>query len=293
MNRTIVTHFAPDVDAISSVWLLKRFTTAWRDADVAFVAAGKTLNDDIVDSDPKIMHVDTGMGMLDHHQTAEDTCAAKRTLEFVRQMDEGKLRSHKHSEEALDRLVEIVNDIDHFREVFYPNPAADYYDFGLVGILDGWKLLYFEDSGKIASLGMLILDGIYKKFQDKIWAEKELKEKGISFESPWGKGIAVETINDEVVKMAQRQGYVVAVRKDPNKGYVRIKALPSSDADFGEYEKILKKKDPKATWFLHASCKMLLNGSAKNPSSVSTSLSLSEIIKILSLKKTSKKKKRA
>ncbi|MBI2616766.1 hypothetical protein HYW55_01370 [Candidatus Gottesmanbacteria bacterium] len=287
--KTIVTHFAPDVDAISSVWLLKRFTTRWQEADVAFVPAGKTLKGDIVDSDPSVMHVDTGMGMLDHHQTDEDTCAAKRTLEYVRELGEGKVRIHqKHADDALDRMIDVVNDIDHFREVYFPNPAADYYDFGLVAILDGWKLLYPEDDGKIATLGMLVLDGIYKKFQDKVWAEHELSQNGIAFESKWGKGIAIETINDEVVKMAQRQGFVLAVRKDPKKGYVRIKAIPSSDADLTIYYKKLKKKDPKATWYLHASRKMLLNGSVKNPESQPSSLQLSELLKILTAKKKKK-----
>lgn len=288
MKKTIVTHFAPDVDAVTSVWLLKRFTTSWQDADVAFVAAGKTLNNDIVDSDINILHVDTGMGMLDHHQSDEDTCAAKRTLEYVREVKERKFYSQNRSEEALDRLVEVVNDIDHFREVYFPNPAADFYDFGLVAILDGWKQLFGDDNEKIASLGMIVLDGIYKKFQDKVWAEKELQENGIQFQSRWGKGIAVETINDEVVKMAQRQGFVMAIRKDPKKGYVRIKAIPSSDADLSPYFAKLKKKDPEATWFLHASRKMLLNGSVKNPESRPSHLALSDIISLFS-KKSSKK----
>src|SRR3989344_8330959 len=81
--KTIVTHMAPDVDAITSVWLLKRFLSGWNEAQVKFVPAGKTLDNQIADSDPEIWHVDTGMGILDHHQTDEDTCAAKRCLEYI------------------------------------------------------------------------------------------------------------------------------------------------------------------------------------------------------------------
>lgn len=252
-----------------------------------YVAAGKTLNNEIVDSDPDILHVDTGMGMLDHHQTGEDTCAAKRTLEFVLQAQNSKLKvqnygkNYNFSEEALERLVEVVNDIDHFREVYFPNPAADYYDFNLVAILDGLKLLYSPDNDRILETGLICMDGIYKTFQNKVWAERELKEKGVPFKTRWGKGLGIESVNDEAVRLAQKTGYVLAVRKDPKKEFVRIKALPESSADLTNCYHELKKLDPKATWFLHAGKKMLLNGSVKNPESIPSTLTLKEIIDVL------------
>ena len=46
------------------------------------------------------------------------------------------------------------------------------------------------------------------------------------------------------------------------------------------YEK-LRKMDPSATWFLHVSKKMLLNGSVKNPKMRPTRLGLSDIIGVL------------
>ena len=51
--KKIVTHFAPDLDAITSVWLVKRFMPGWKKAEVVFVPAGETLDDQPVDSDPK------------------------------------------------------------------------------------------------------------------------------------------------------------------------------------------------------------------------------------------------
>jgi hypothetical protein len=81
-------------------------------------------------------------------------------------------------------------------------------------------------------------------------------------------------------------GYVIVARRDPRKGYLRIKAKPNkSDTDKGVdltliYEK-LKKMDPSATWFLHVSKKMLLNGSPKNPKMKPTKLPLSAIIGVL------------
>lgn len=280
--KTIVTHLAPDVDAVTSVWLLKRFLPGWIEAEVAFVPAGKTLDNEPPDSNLNILHVDTGMGMLDHHQTDEDTCAAKRTMEYIAaQIKNSKFKIKNFPDEALVRLIDVVNDIDHFREAYFPNPAADYYDFGLVSMMDGWKLIYPDENQRMIDLGLIALDGVYKTFQNKVWAEHEIKNEGVEFVTKWGKGIGVETVNDEVVRIAQRQGYVVAVRKDPHKDYVRIKALPESHSDLTSCYNILRKKDKEATWFLHASRKMLLNGSVKNPESKPTKLTLREIIDVL------------
>lgn len=283
---------APDVDAVSSVWLLKRFLPGWESADVAFVPAGKTLGNEPVDSDPDILHVDTGMGILDHHQTGEDTCAAKRTMEYISQVLKPKAKSQRpkdkiHKEfpdEAMERLVDVVNIIDHFKEVYFPNPTADFYDFGLVGIMDGWKLIYSDDHLRIISHAMEALDGIYKAMQNKVWAEREIKENGVEFQSKWGKGIGIETINDETIRIAQKSGYVIAVRKDPKKGYVRIKSLPDPRVDLTDCYNRYKEIDKEATWFLHAGKNMVLNGSMKNPQTKATKLTLREIIEVLKSK---------
>jgi hypothetical protein len=280
MSKTIVTHFAPDVDAISSVWLLKRFLPGWGEAEVVFVPAGNTLNNQPVDSDENILHVDTGMGLLDHHHLDEYTCAAIRTADFIKNQKQ-KRQKNDFPDHPLVRLLDVVNDIDHFKEAYYPNATADYYDLGLVSVLDGLKLLYPDEPQKLLEFGLIALDGAYKTLQNKVWAENELEANGIEFSSPWGQAIAIETVNDEAIRLAQKKGFVVAVRKDPKKGYVRIKALPDSKADFTNCYTKFKKKDPKATWYLHISKKMLLNGSVKNPESKPTGLTLKEIIKVI------------
>lgn len=271
--KTIVTHIGPDCDAITSVWLVKTFLPGWEEAAYAFVPAGKTLEGKPPDNNPEIVHVDTGFGKFDHHQTNADTCAAKLVYEAV--------KAEHGPDPALERLVAVVNDIDHFREVFYPNPTADFWNLGLEAQIDGWRLLYADEPIKIVELGMSALDGIYKQFQNKVWAEKELKEKGVEFETKWGKGIGVETTNDDVVHMAQKMGYNIAVRKDPKKGYLRIKCLPIEDIDLEPLYDRLKRQEPDATWFLHASHHMVLNGSSKNPDFRPTKKTLAEIIAVI------------
>lgn len=271
--KTIVTHIGPDLDAITSIWLAKTFLPAWEEASFAFVPAGSTLGGKPPDDNPEILHVDTGFGRFDHHQSNADTCASMLVYEEVKKTRGADL--------ALERLVAVVNEIDHFREVFFPNPTSDVWDLSIVNQIDGWRLIYPDNPLIYVDLTMKGLDAIYKTFQNKVWAEKELKEKGIEFETKWGKGIGVETTNDEVVHLAQKMGYAVAVRKDPKKGYLRIKTLPKDDIDLSAVYNRLKSEEPEATWFLHASHHMVLNGSSKNPNMKPTKKSLVEIIDVL------------
>lgn len=295
--KKVVTHTMPDLDAATSVWLIIRFLQDWSEAGVEFVPAGSRLKgakpgQQIKEAIEKIgedevIHVDTGMGPLDHHQTSNDqVCGASRTWDYVRENSEmfkDPERSDKivEKEEAISRMVQVVVDVDHFKEVFRPDPSADYQDFSIVSVLDGLKLLKPDSDQYYVEFMLTALDGLLRDFENKIWAEKEIEENSISFESAWGKGLGMETINDDVIKIAQLRGFVVVVRKDPRKGYVRIKANPKFPVDLtNTYEK-LKKIDPDATWFLHVSKKMLLNGTPKNPKMVPTKLSLEKIIKVL------------
>lgn len=271
--KTIVTHLGPDLDAITSIWLVKMFFPGWEEASLAFVPAGKTLNDLPPDGNGEILHVDTGLGTFDHHQTNADTCAAKLVYE--------EIKRRSGIDPALERIVSVVNEVDHFRESMFPNPTADYWDFSLASLVDGWRLLYPNDPLTYVASTMEALDALYKVFQNKVWAEQEIKEKGIEFMTKWGKALALQTTNDEVVHLGQKMGYVLVIRKDPNKGYLRLKAIPRDDIDLQSVYTILKDEEPEATWFLHASHHMVLNGSTKNPDMRPTKKSLNDVIEVV------------
>jgi len=296
--RYIVAHTSPDMDAITSVWLIKKFLPGWEKAEVKFVPAGERIG-----SEPKgqsfdyaiekigrdeYIQVDTGMGPLDHHQVQSiKVCATTLTFDFVKKdllaynppINPEKL-------EALERMVKYVLQVDHFQEIFRAEPLEDYNDFSVVNILDGFKLERPDQDGYYVQFISQCLDALLHDFENKIWAEREIRKNGIEFETKWGKGLAIESINDSVVKLGQLMGYVVVARRDPRKGYLRIKTKPNkNDGDKGidltlVCEKF-KKMDPDATWFLHVSKKMLLNGSPKNPKMKPTKLPLSDIIEVL------------
>lgn len=302
--KIIVTHNSPDLDAVSSAWIIKRFLPGWEEAEVVTVPAGTRINTDRASDDviehldgKEVIHVDTGMGPLDHHQVHnEDVCAAKLALAYVLPLSE-ELKKNKHKSDALGRLVEYVVDDDHFQEVYYPDPASDVYEFSLVSLVSGIKDQYPRDDQTCIRFSFDLLDTVIHKLEDRMWAEEEIAEKGIQFNTKWGKGLAIETINDEVLKLGQLMGNVITVRKDPKNGAVRIKARPKKrgqgsgsrvqggiedvEIDLTTVYEKLKKMDPDATWYLHISKRMLLNGSTKNPQMRGSKLTLSAVVEVL------------
>jgi len=166
--KTIVTHIGPDLDAITSVWLVKTFLPGWEEAALAFVPAGNTLEGKPPDDTPEILHVDTGFGKYDHHQSDADTCASLLVYEEV--------KKEHGADPALERLLHQVNDVDHFREVFYPEPTADVWDFGLVSQIDGWRLIYADDPIKIVNRSMAFI----RHFRIKCGRKKSSKEKALN-----------------------------------------------------------------------------------------------------------------
>lgn len=270
--KIIVTHIHPDLDAITSVWLVARFFPSWEEASIEFVAAGTTYNNQLPDADANIIHLDTGLGKFDHHQTDAYTSATKLVYEYLISNDlvPGADR------DALERLITHVNDIDHFAEVNFPEPTSDRYEFTLSQIIEGLNST-LTTSGQVLSCTLLMLDALLQLFKNKIKAEQEIK-KGFVFQSSWGKSIAMETRNEEAMKLSLKMGYSLVIRKDPAKGNVRIKTLPKKELDLTPIYNRLKELDPKATWFLHSSKNILLNGSSKGPNMIPTTLPLKLVI---------------
>jgi hypothetical protein len=276
LGKLLVTHFYPDLDGITAIWLFRRFGGKhFENCAIEFVSAGTTWNDQPSDSDPDVIHVDTGLGLFDHHLSNEYTCAAKKVYEHLCIEDE-----------ALASIVEYVTQIDHFRDVNWPDTLSDIYDFGLHNIISGWKVAYPQNQHKdYVEWGLICLDGVYQSLSGKQHALKSVEENGFEFESVWGSGLAIQTFNDEVIKTGLKMGYSVVVRRDPAKHYIRIKGRPDrDDIDLTViYEKLIA-LDPEATWFLHADKKQLLNGNTKNPKNVYTKLNLDDVIEILKVK---------
>ncbi len=273
--KTIITHISPDLDAIASTWLIRRYLPGWESAEQGFVPAGETYEGKPADSDPDIIHVDTGMGRFDHHQLSERTSATKRVFDYLAAEGYAKEKDL----EALERMVTFITEIDNFGEVHFPDPTNTRYAFCIHEFIYPLRSQFSSDK-ELLYMVMLILDSILFTEKNNLKAEEDMKE-GVILKTPWGKSLVMETKNEAAVKYALKKGFELVVRRDPESSTVRIKTQPSKKYDLTSLHKKIIKADPKATWFLHASKNMLLNGSTKNPNSVPSSLSLHALIEII------------
>ncbi len=273
--KTIVAHIAPDLDAIASSWLIKRHMPGWADAEHAFVPAGKTLNNKPPDEDPDIIHVDTGLGRFDHHQLSERSSATRRVFDFLIHENHIKERDR----EALEHMVVFITDIDNFGEVYFPDPTNIRYMFCLHEFIYPLRGTLSSDT-ELTNVIMLILDSILYTVKNALKAEAEIKA-GLIMTTSLGKTLVMENKNESSVKFALKKGFDVVVRRDPDSRTIRIKTQPTPAFDLTTLADTIKKADPHATWFLHASKNMLLNGSSKNPDSIPSALTLTSLIAIL------------
>jgi len=275
MTKIIVTHAGPDTDAIAAAWLIQRFFPGWEEVKYEFVSAGQTFRGAPPDSDPEIIHIDTGLGKFDHHQNHQISSAAQKVFEEVKKI------SHLEKKRllALERLVGVINDIDNGRDITWFEAETDRSEF-----MPHVFLNYFDGGDKSDTekmkFGMKILEMVYLSMKSKVDAEKEILS-GISFKTQWGKGIAIETENDNVLSLGEKKGFSVVAKKSPGTGHLRIYSRWDRGVDLTKAYEMFIEKDTLATWYLHPSKCLLLNGSRKNPSTVPTNLSLKEIIAIL------------
>lgn len=282
--KLLVTHYSPDLDAISSLWILKRFDErTYANAKLAFVNPGSTIDlrsaADLGFSPEDITHTDTGLGEFDHHQperAKKRICATSLTYDYICDIHPEYL-----ADKALSYLVEYVNAIDHFEEIAWEKADDFKYQFLLQNLIDGVRLVGLHDDEALTHFGFTCLDGVYAALKEQIGAQEAIDEKGTTFPTVWGRAMAIESANDEVIKLAQKQGYVLVVRKDPGRGNIRIKAIPGRKIDLSKVHQEIKKHDSTGSWYFHPAGTMLLNGSSKSNNQLPSPLSLLEVVDII------------
>ena len=206
-----------------AIWLLIRFRPDFSETGFAFVPAGETYENQAVDSDPTIIHVDPGMGQFDHHQLTAKTAAAELVFNYLKSQ---KFITLKH-QSALERLVKLIVEIDNFDDCFWPESSADRYDVGLSEIINNLKISGRLNDKELVYQGLILLDAAMAGFLIKIKAEAEIGT-GEIFTSRWGKSLAVESKHSLVSKLAQKMGFSLVVRKEPKTGFVSIKSQPKA-----------------------------------------------------------------
>lgn len=279
----LVTHHSPDLDAITAVWLFKRFDAqGFAHAKVTFVNPGQVLSANEAaqfEAAPhEVVHVDTGMGEFDHHQPdrgQQYLSATKLVFDHL-----ANLHPELAADKPLKTLVSFVTDVDQFAEIEWPDAANPRYQLMIQELIHGLERQPDHTDLTQLEFGMKMLDAGYAVLSEYHQAEEELEFKGEVFALATGTGIAIETGNDATIKLAQKQGHTLVIKKDPKTGNIRIKIRPDTSFDLSLLRDKILELDREGTWYYHPSGRMLLNGSDKHRDQKASALTLSQVQKL-------------
>jgi hypothetical protein len=257
----IVGHLAPDLDCLTAIWILMRFGGR-HDAELRFVSAGETLEQYPADRFEHIIHVDTGGGRFDHHsRQQQDTCAA----ELVR-------RAVAPRDTALERLTSQVNQIDHARD-------STVGFFTIQALVNGYNALFPQQPQQVAQSMFPNLDAWYEAERRQMQLEEAFQQR-IEFVTPWGLGIAMESVESSSSRLAYRRGARLFAYRNAQ-GWMGITAPARSSVDLTAVYQRLQHVDSQADWYLHPNRRLLLCGTAKAPPQSPSRLSLHELIRVI------------
>lgn len=265
--KIIVGHLAPDLDCLAAIWILIRFGGA-AEAELRFVPAGRTLDNLPPDADPTIVHVDTGGGAFDHHHSVDTSLSA---AELVR-------RSLRPGDEALARLVDQVTRIDHAEAHAGRMPVF----FNINDLITGYNALYPNRPHHVAQAMLPNFDAWYEHESRQIRLERAFARR-LEFPTQWGLGIAMQSDDGASSKLAYSHGAVLYAYRD-RQGYMGVAAQRRSDVDLEPVYYDLKRVDAKADWYLHPNHRLLLCGTPKAPPLRPSTLSLEQLVEVLTVK---------
>ncbi|NJK78412.1 MAG: hypothetical protein HC893_00990 [Chloroflexaceae bacterium] len=250
-----------------AIWILIRLGGAAH-AELVFVAAGSTLANRPPDNDPAIIHVDTGGGRFDHHQTADGALSA---AELVR-------REFAPNDLILMRMVNYVTRLDnasyHGRDMPF---------FNINDLIDGYNALYPNRPHHVAQAMMPNFDAWYEHEQRQVRLEQAFARR-LEFNTRWGLGIAMQSDDGASSRLAYNYGAILFAYRDRN-GYMGIAAQRRSPVDLQPVYVDVKRIDPHADWYLHPGHRLLLCGTPKAPTRNRSRLSLPELVDIIRLDK--------
>src|SRR6266498_467863 len=260
---TIVGHLAPDLDCLTAIWIFIHFDNA-ADAELEFVPAGTTWQQQPVDSNPRVIHVDTGGGRYDHHQRkSRNLCAA----ELVR-------RAIAPRDPALERMVRQVGQIDNATA-----PAGELGFFNINALITGYNLLFPNRPRHVAYAMFPNLDAWHEHEARQIRLEAAFARR-LEFETPWGLGIAMESDDGGSSRLAYRHGAVLYAYRD-TRGWMGVAAQSRSSVNLSEVYADLRRVDSEADWYLHPNKRLLLCGTPKAPPRVPSRLTLVELVRVI------------
>jgi|SRR5581483_5636019 len=281
--KKIITHLSPHLDEIVGIWLIKNLDPEWQEANVSFKATnpqGGEVDLANVDKDPDIIYLGLGRSKFDEHklekEAAAHDCAA--TLVWKDLNSRGLVKVDPDRQAGIEKLLEFILKED---TGALKNEEHWLGDFSIEALWAGFSQANRGDSDKKLEYGLPLIDYMVTYLSNIAGSERELKEKGIFFESRWGPAVAIESDRGSVSNVAYRQGLVLLVGINPKLGYRRMTGKTGSSVDLTPIYEELQKIDSGAEWYLHQSKRMLLSGSHSAPNVKISQLPLEKMINLV------------
>lgn len=290
----IVTHTNPDWDAITSVWLLKRYSNL-ANAEIHFVNTGNpdlallVLADAIVDTGKEY---DPSRLRFDHHQlpgeASNNTCAARQVWEHLRGQD----TIH------LSILIDLILDGDTGRK-----EASWSRDLGIHALLSGYKSSYrqaynsFAPDSDIMAWGFGVLDILDVRLKEQIKIKTELAEKviykskdGLVWAIKYGSAGSSFAAFEEGARLVVFEGEPLEVEGGLTYPIGIMRSGEWNEPHTGNLVKYLLEKpidqtikEELSTWFLHPAGFFSGRGTAKAPVFKQVSIDLAQLALLVNL----------
>ena len=280
----IILYSGADFDALFASWLFVRNVAFAKYAKFDFVKIGETWKNQPVDSDPNVVHIDTGGGKFDHHGGKNKSA----TRIMVTELGLG-------DDPALKRLLSLIEAYENADKMEFYAPSQ---------LITGWYYLYRTNPKSVLERAFEVFDILYG--QEKQRVEIESQSDKVDWREFNGKKVAVL---DEIAQLRDwcfDNGADIVVWKNTNNGvpYYGIQVSRKLDFSLGKVvaalrssEAVARRVELEATdlevieeleklpgWYLHHSGKLILCGSRKKPlkkHEVSL-LTFDQIVKIIS-----------
>jgi hypothetical protein len=261
----IILYSGADFDALFASWLFVRNVPFAKYAKFDFVKIGETWKNEPADSDPAIVHIDTGGGRFDHHGGKNKSATRIMVAELGLVNDE-----------ALKKLLALIEAYENADKMEFYAPSQ---------LITGWYYLYRTNPKLVLERAFELFDILHG--QEKQRVEIEAKSDQVRWEERNGTKIAVldeiAQLRDwcfdngaEIVAWKNTNNgipyYGIQVSRNSNNSLERIVAalrkLESSmrKVDLGEANlETIEELEKLPGWYLHHSKKLILCGSRKKP----------------------------
>lgn len=266
--KTLITHINPHLDDIAAIWLFKKFYPDYQKALVKFISAP---NKPIKEKEGEV-YFGVGRGKFDEHKGDVKECATSLVWKEVKTA--GLAPKDQFELQAFDELVEWNRLID-----TASLPIPQFVEFSVPEFIRSLTGKY-EDSLATVRLGEKILDRIWQVLKRKQQTKKDWQSH-LELTSRWGKVAALQS--DVATRTlvgslgGERFGLFLIFR--PHNHSVEFFSL-KKDLDLTALYLKVSQIDPKASWYLHQSKRMLLCTAKSSPKGTSTKLIFEQLIEL-------------